>query len=418
MNLKQQREAALQAAREIAERVKSEGRGFTPEEQQQVDAHLAKADELNTQIKAADQADAIMAKLGSFGDPGEKSGDADAEAPTLGEHFVKHVGHEGLQRVKTHSGATVAAPEWRAKANNDTQATPSALAPWLTTYDRTIVRAFRRPVVSDLFGQGTLGANSNAVTYLVEGSVEGALTTVAEGGSKPQFHITDPTQKSDALKKIAGFLKFTDEMVEDADFWVSEINQRGLYLLALVEEAQLLTGSGAGANIEGLLERSGVQTETAQDAEDNADALFRAMTKIQTATGLTADGVVINPADYQALRLAKDANKQYYGGGFFQGQYGSGGVEWQPPIWGLRTVVSAAVPAGTAVVGAFEAGATVYRKGGVRVESTNSHSTDFTSNLITTRIEERVALAVRYPAAFVEVTLAAAASGSGSGSAA
>lgn len=418
MNLKQQREAALQAAREIAERVKSEGRGFTPEEQQQVDAHLAKADELNTQIKAADQADAIMAKLGSFGDPGEKSGDADAEAPTLGEHFVKHVGHEGLQRVKTHSGATVAAPEWRSKAYNDTQATPSSLAPWLTTYDRTIVRAFRRPVVSDLFGQGTLGANSNAVTYLVEGSVEGALTPVAEGGAKPQFHIGDPTQKSDALKKIAGFLKFTDEMVEDADFWVSEINQRGLYLLALVEEAQLLTGSGAGANIEGLLERSGVQTETAQDAEDNADALFRAMTKIQTATGLTADGVVINPADYQALRLAKDANKQYYGGGFFQGQYGSGGVEWQPPIWGLRTVVSAAVPAGTAVVGAFEAGATVYRKGGVRVESTNSHSTDFTSNLITTRIEERVALAVRYPAAFVEVTLAAAASGSGSGSAA
>src|SRR5690606_18540290 len=123
MNLKQQREAALQAAREIAERVKSEGRGFTPEEQQQVDAHLAKADELNTQIKAADQADAIMAKLGSFGDPGEKSGDADAEAPTLGEHFVKHVGHEGLRRVKTIGGCTVAAPEWRAKANTDTQST-------------------------------------------------------------------------------------------------------------------------------------------------------------------------------------------------------------------------------------------------------------------------------------------------------
>ena len=82
-----------------------------------------------------------------------------------------------------------------------------------------------------------------------------------------------------------------------------------------------------------------------------------------------------------------------------------GGVEWQPPVWGLRTIVSAAVPANTAVVGAFGAAATVYRKGGVRVESTNSHASDFTNNLITTRIEERIALAVRYPKAIVDVTL-------------
>lgn len=67
--------------------------------------------------------------------------------------------------------------------------------------------------------------------------------------------------------------------------------------------------------------------------------------------------------------------------------------------------MSAAVPANTAVVGAFGTAATVYRKGGVRVESTNSHSDDFTNNLITTRIEERVALAVRNPSAFVNVTL-------------
>ncbi len=148
-----------------------------------------------------------------------------------------------------------------------------------------------------------------------------------------------------------------------------------------------------------------MQTEAATDSTDNADALFRAMTKIQTATGLSADGIVINPADYQTLRLGKDGNGQYFGGGYFQGQYGNGAVDEQPPLWGVRTVVSPAVAAGTAVVGAFGVAATVYRKGGVRVESTNSHDDDFTNNLITTRIEERVALAVRIPAAFVQVTL-------------
>lgn len=413
MNLKQQREAALKAARDIAERAKAESRGFTDDERTEVDANLAKADELDSQIKAAADDEALVKRLGSYGAPEDDDTDREAGvSKSLGEHFVKSVGTEGLSRVKTISGATVAAPEWQSKAADDTHATPGALAPWLTTYDQTIVRAFRRPVVSDLLGAGTLGDGSNAVTYLVEGAVEGAFGMVAEGGVKPQFHIGDPEQRTDALKKIAGFIKFTDEMVEDAAFWVSEINQRGVYLLALTEEGQLLNGSGSGANVEGLLNRDGIQTETAAGEDDNPDALFRGISKVQTATGLQADGIVINPADYERLRLNKDGNGQYYGGGYFAGAYGNGDIEWQPPVWGRRTVVSAAVQAGTAVVGAFSAAATVYRKGGVRVESVNSHAEDFTSNLITTRIEERVALAVRIPAAFVEVSLA---SGNGEG---
>jgi len=43
----------------------------------------------------------------------------------------------------------------------------------------------------------------------------------------------------------------------------------------------------------------------------------------------------------------------------------------------------------------------------VRVESTNSDLGKFTSNIITTRVEERVALAARIPSAVVEVTFTA-----------
>lgn len=407
------RAAALKAAQDIINGAKAAGnRELTDDERATVQAKFAEVEELDVKIKAAEEDEQLVKRLGSYGAP--DAGDDDREkvaAKSLGEHFVKHVGGEGLTRVKTITGATVTAPEWRpaAKAAGDTHANPAVLAPWQTQYDRTIVRAFRRPVVSDLLGQGTLGAGTNAVTYLVEGAVEGAFGTVGEGGQKPQLHFTDPDQRTDALKKIAGILSFTDEMVEDADFWVSEINQRGLYLLALAEEAQLLNGSGTGNNLEGLLNRDGIQTEAAADVTDNADALFRAMTKIQTATGLQADGIVINPADYERLRLGKDGNGQYFGGGYFTGPYGNGDVEWQPPVWGRRTVVSAATPVGRALVGAFNVASTVYRKGGVRVESTNSHADDFDFNRIRTRIEERVALAVRIPSAFVDVTLSDAA---------
>ena len=409
MNVKQQLAAAIKSAQAIVQKAQDEDRDLTADERTELKGLDSRIETLQAQVDDAKEDEALMQRLKSYGPPSdEDEGDREVEsgAKSLGEHFVKAVGGEGLERIKSVSRAVVAAPEWRpAKAAGDTHNTPAVLAPWLTTLDRTIVRAFRRPVVSDLFGSGTLGSGSNAVTYLVEGAVEGAFGTVGAGGKKPQFHIGDPDERTDALKKIAGFIKFTDEMAEDADFWVSEINARGLYLLALAEEAQLMQGDGSGNNVDGLLNRSGIQEETSAGAVDNPDALFRAMSSVQQATGLTADALVINPTDYQGLRLNKDGNGQYFGGGYFAGQYGNGDIEWQPPVWGLRTVVSAAVDPGTAVVGAFGTAATVYRKGGVRVESTNSHAEDFTSNLITTRIEERVALAVRIPSAFVKVAL-------------
>ena len=410
MNLKQQRAAALKAAQDIVALAKADGRELTDDEQATVEAKAAEVSELDVKIEKAAKSAELITRIGAI-DPGKegKSDDEPAAAMSLGEHFVKSVNEGDLSRLKTISGHTLAIKEWTppaTKAATDVNGAPASLAPWGTLYDQTIVRGFRRPVVSDVLGVGALG-NSNAVTYIVEGAVEGAFATVAAGGAKPQLHMADPTTMTDALKKIAGFMKFTDEMTEDFPFWQSEINQRGLYLLALAEENQLLNGPGTGSTVLGLLNRAGIQTETAANTSDNADALFRAMTKVQTATGLSADAIIVNPTDYQRLRLAKDGNGQYFGGGFFSGQYGSGGIVEQPPVWGLPTIVSAAVAAGTAVVGALQAATTVYRKGGVRVESTNSHVDDFTNNLITTRIEERVALAVRVPAAVVKVTLSA-----------
>jgi len=410
MNLKQQREAALKAARELAERVKNEGRSFTDDERAEVDGHLEKATKLAEQIKSADQDQERLQRIGALSESQSSPQPSGDEALTLGEHFVKHVGPR-LKDFRGSAGASISAPEWSgpSKAATDTQVVGSVFQnPVLTEFDRFVRRGVRpRLVVADLLSSGTI--SGNAISYFVEGALEGAFTTVAEAGAKPQLHVVDPTLVTDSLKKLAGFMKFTDEMIEDLDFWVSEINNRGLYELAKFEEAQVLNGNASGSNLDGIMHRTGVQTEAAGSVtaagDDNADAIFRAMTAISTGSGLDADGLVINPADYQNLRLRRDGNEQYYGGGYFQGQYGNGTMADQPPVWGLRTVVTPAIAAGTVLVGAFQQGATLYRKGGVRVESTNSHASDFTSNLVTTRIEERVALAVRYPAAFNIVTL-------------
>ena len=163
-----------------------------------------------------------------------------------------------------------------------------------------------------------------------------------------------------------------------------------------------------GSALDGILHRTGIGSEqTASGEASCADAIFRAMTKVSTASPFTPDGIVINPTDYQTLRLAKDSNNQYFGGGFFSGAYGNGGIAEQPPIWGLRTVVTPAIAAGTVLVGAFQQGASVIRRQGLTVEIANQNEDDFVNNRIAIRIEVRLALAVRYPAAFCKVTVAA-----------
>ncbi|RVW06230.1 phage major capsid protein [Rhodococcus spongiicola] len=420
MNLVEKRAEAKAKAHKILDDAKAAGVEPTPEQVAEVESLIEEAKSLGGKIAAAKKGDQLLSALDALGDASAKAGGdemgGDEGAPkgfstagrksrSLGEHFLKEAG-DSISGVKGRR-FSLSTAEFKAAGDTHTVGGWSDGVPLLTDYDRTVVQAYRPMLtIADLLGRGQI--SGNAISYLVEGAREGGFDTVAEGGAKPQFHYANPTSVVDALKKIAGFIKISDEFIEDAPFLKSEIDGRLLHDLATFEEAQLLNGDGLGQNLTGLLTRSGIQTETAAAAADNADAVFRSMTKISTASGLNADGIVINPVDYQAFRLSKDANGQYFGGGFFAGQYGNGGVPMNPPLWGLRTVVTPAITAGTVLVGAFSQSATLYRKGGVRVEATNSHDDDFTNNLVTIRAEERVALAVRRPLGFVKLTLSAA----------
>lgn len=402
MNWETKRAALIADASKIVDEAKAADRALTDDERERLDTitgEVKSGDEHAAKAKRDGDLFKQVAGLGAKSARSTDDGDQGVEAKSLGEHFVKSTS-DRRSEVKGDRFA-VAAPEFKAP---NTIGGWTAGVPVLTDYDRTIVRAKReRPVIADLLGSGAI--SGNAISYFVEGALTGDFGTVAEGATKPELQFGNPTAVVDALKKLAGWTKFSDELIEDADFLKTEIDVRMLYRLAMVEESQLLNGNGTGQNLLGLLNRSGVQTEAAANPADRADAVFRAMTKVATATDLTADGIVINPLDYQAFRLSKDGNGQYFGGGYFQGQYGNGGVPEQPPLWGLRTVVTPAVAAGTVLVGAFSQGATVYRKGGVRVDAANTNEADFINNLVTLRVEERIALAVRYPAAFVKVSM-------------
>ena len=341
------------------------------------------------QLKAAEAAEELMRGLNSE-KPEEKAADQEGKKPvykTLGAKVAAKAA-EIKENVKDQDYHVIVSGIKAA----ETMDTPSSISPALTDVDTRIVEGYRRPLlIADLFGAETI--SGNALTYFVESSsIEGGPAYTTEGSTKPQMSFGDPTAVTVALKKIASYMKETDELVADAPWLASAINGRGMYQHELAVENYLVTT---------LSGTSGIGTASLL----TPDGIFKAMTTVQNSCGFAPDAIVINPTDYQNLRLRKDVNGQYYGGGFFSGAYGNGGIVEQPPLWGLRTVVTSAVAVGTCYVGAFKLGGSIVRKNaGVAVDIAYQNEDDFIKNLVTVRIEERLALAVRRPAAFVKIS--------------
>ena len=267
-----------------------------------------------------------------------------------------------------------------------------------------------RPFTVDMGAGGmrTLTAeriSGNAITFFTLGAKEDNSAPspkgVNEGAAKPQFHIVEGTVTK-PLQKIAGWFYETDELLEDNPYLVSALNNRGLYELDAAVEAYLLT------SLEGT---SGIGTDTYTHGGDvDPDTILDAIMTIKSDTRFNADTVIINPTDYAKLRELKTASgsNQYVGGGCFYGPSGNP-VTIQPGIWGLETIVTPNITQGTVLVGAFRQGATVVTKAGegARIEVHTGDHDDAIYNRVTVVVEERLALAVRYPKAFVKITEAA-----------
>lgn len=406
--LVKKRQDAADRAASIMNGAKSAERDLNADETKNVLELVTEIKGYDEEIKKINDAENAFKSIGQMPTGAELEKMAGDSSVSIGEHFAKHA----LDGMKSQRGTrfSLSAPEFSggAKAASDPHLTSTTGAGLLLPqYDFNIVRNTRRRMtIADWLGSGTL--TSNAITYFTEkpdSAIGGGFGTVAEGAAKPQINMPGYDPVTETLKKIAGWIKISDEMTEDLAFLVSEIENRLMYQLALFEENQLLNGNGTGTNVKGLLLRTGLGKLSAADNTDNLDAVFRALTKVQIDSNLDADGIVIHPLDYQKFRLSKDGNDQYFAGGPFAGQYGQGGILQDPPLWGKTTIVTTAIAQGKVLVGAGKQAATVYRKGGVRVEATNTEGNDFTNNMMTVRAEERITLAVRRAHAFVEVTL-------------
>jgi HK97 family phage major capsid protein len=262
--------------------------------------------------------------------------------------------------------------------------------------------------VTDVFGQSTV--NASQVRYVVEGTATNSAAGVAEAAAKPESTL-GYTETTEAIRKIATVLPISDEMLEDAPSIQTYLNGRLSLFVKVEEERQLLRGAGSGSNeLLGIMGAGrGINTYTKAAGDDNAVALAKVIANTAGSAFVQPDTVILHPSNWLTTRLLRDGTGgtigQFYGGGPFSGAYGNGAAAgiFGQQLWNTRVVLSNYVGAGTALVGNFRESAHIWRRSGLTVEATNSHSDLFVKNITMLRAEERLGLGVFRPVAFTEV---------------
>jgi HK97 family phage major capsid protein len=256
-------------------------------------------------------------------------------------------------------------------------------------------------------------ASGPTVRYVIQGTATSGAAGVAEGGTKPESTLAWSTV-DERVKKIATSIVVSDEAIEDAPAVQQLINGQLTRFVQIEAERQLIRGTSGGDEVQGLLTSRSVPVYAGGTAAGNkAVQLFKAANGMRGSAFVEPEWFMVHPTDWQEIRLLTDTAGQYFGGGPFMGGYGNTGMAAASGqvtgatdyLWGKPVYLSATIGAGTALIGNSQS-AQVWNRGGLSVEATNSHASNFVLNLTAIRAERRLALAVYRANGFVEARLA------------
>ncbi|EJN04481.1 phage major capsid protein [Phyllobacterium sp. YR531] len=255
----------------------------------------------------------------------------------------------------------------------------------------------RRFTIRDLIP--STSTTSNSIEYPKETGFTNNAAPVAEGAQKPYSDITFDLVTS-PVRTLAHLFKASRQIMDDTPALAGYINTRGQYGLKLVEETQLLNGNNTGQNLNGIIpQASAYETSRTASGDTELDILLHAISQAEEAE-LPASGIVLSVRDWRRILGIKDLGGNYLS----DGPFGT----TAPRIWDLPVIPSMAMPVGNFLLGGFETGAEIFDRLEIEFLISSENSDDFEKNLITARIEERLALAVYRPEAFVKGSLVVA----------
>ncbi|MBU9815492.1 phage major capsid protein [Rahnella sp. C60] len=260
----------------------------------------------------------------------------------------------------------------------------------------------QRLFIRDLIAPGRTGAP--AIFWVQQTGFTNAAKVVPEGTTKPYSGIQFAT-KITAVTTIAHMFKASKQILDDFSQLQSTIDAEMRYGLKYVEEQEILFGDGTGVHLHGIVpQATAFDPAFTVEQQNGIDDLRLAMLQAQLAR-FPASGHVLHFIDWAKIELTKDTLGRY----ILANPSGLIG----PTLWGLPVVATEeAAFQGKFLTGAFNAAAQLFDREDANVVISTENADDFEKNMISIRCEERLALAVKRPEAFIYGAFTAPGSGS------
>lgn len=378
----------------------AEGRAYNEDEQAQVDELRSELEAIDNRIKANVEAEIrsteITDAMGSLAGLLARDGEI-VDTRSLGKQYVDMEEFRTWNQRGT-SPVLDSEMEFRAVTNVTTGST-SAGALYQNDRLARIGNDFldRRTFLLDLLP--TISVGTGSVEYVQDQSpladfADKAAET-AEAGAKPQAGptlavVTEPTAT------IAAWVNITRQAAADARQVMGYLDTKLRYSVKRRADGQSINGDGTSPNLKGLLNRSGILTNAPGSAEARY-VTIRHSIKLMEDNEAVPEIIVVNPADSELFDLSNAT---------------TAGLHATPDLnqdargrsmWGLTRVTSTAIASGTALLIDPMAVAVLDRQQ-VTAYMTDSHASNFTSNILTLLLEARLGLALFDPKSVLKVT--------------
>lgn len=249
----------------------------------------------------------------------------------------------------------------------------------------------QRLFIRDLIAPGK--TQSPAIFWVQQTGFTNKAAVVPENTTKPYSDIEFAT-KITLVTTVAHMFKASKQILDDFSQLQSLVDAEMRYGLKFVEEQEILFGDGSGAHLHGIIpQASKYKAEFSVEKQNGIDDLRLAMLQSQLAR-FPASGHVLHFIDWAKIELTKDSLGRYI--------LANPASLTGPTLWGLPVVATeTAAFKGKFLTGAFNAGAQLFDREETNVVISTENADDFEKNMISIRCEERLALAVKRPEAFV-----------------
>lgn len=377
----------IKSQAETAEKeIKAHAR-LTDETRANVDKLLTEQGALQARLQSAEQ---LVAKL-------EQGGGQYVAPQSMGEQLASNEEFQAWAARAASGGGSKFNMDVKAVVTSDGASAGDLIVP--QRREGIIAPGLRRLTIRDLLN--VVPTSSNAIQYVRETGYTNNADVVAENptGLKPESNLTFEADQA-AVTTIAHWIHASRQVLADIPTLRGYIDGRLRYGLKLKEETQLLKGSGVGLNIDGLYTQARAYANpgvTVQN-ETRIDRLRLALLQVELAEAW-ADGIVISPLDWAAIELQKTDDNAY----LFANPRGI----TTPALWGRNVVPTQSMGGGEFLVGAFGGGiaAELHDREDVNVMVATQDDRDFVKNMVKILMEERLALTVYRPEAFVKGTM-------------